>query len=77
MYQQMQTAPPDIPIEVLDQYARARENAARRASYARHPERVMRQRITSAANLLLRYGLIERDQHSAILEAVKGGEILA
>ena len=65
--------PVEIPLDVLDQYARDRANAARRASYARHPERVMRQRITSAANLLFRLNLIGSDQHAAILAHVKGG----
>lgn len=66
--------PPGIPLEVLDQYARDRENAARRASYARHPERAMRHRIISAANLLFRNGYISSETHGAILEAVKGGK---
>lgn len=59
--------PEGVTLEMLDEYARDHENAARRASYARHPERVMRQRLTSAANLLTRHGLIDDQTRAAIL----------
>ena len=65
--------PEGVTLDMLDEYARERENAARRASYARHPERVMRQRLTSAANLLTRHGLIDDQTRAAIMERVVGG----
>lgn len=60
----------NLPEEMLDEYARAYVNATRRASYARHPERVMRQRLKSAAYLLARHGLIEADTLNAIISRV-------
>lgn len=66
------TLPEGVTLEMLDEYARERENAARRACYARHPERVMRQRLTSAANLLTRHGLIDNQTRADILERVGG-----
>jgi len=62
--------PEGVTLEMLDEYARERENAARRESYARHPDRVMRQRLTSAANLLARYGLLDTDARAAIHAAI-------
>ena len=64
--------PEGVTPELMDEYARERENAARRASYALHPERVLRQRLTSAANLLTRHGLIDDQTRAAILERVGG-----
>ena len=61
-----------IPDDALSDYVREQINSIRRASYARHPERVMRQRLTSAANLLNRYGFIDDRQRASILAAVKG-----
>lgn len=61
-----------LTLEQLDEYARQRTNRARRECYARHPERVMRQRLTSATNLLNRHGLIDDLQRDSILAAVKG-----
>lgn len=58
-------------FDAYDAYAREHYNATRRASYARHPERVMRQRLTSAANLLNRYGLIDDHQKQTITDAIK------
>lgn len=43
-------------LEQLDRYARERLNAQRRECYARHPERVMAQRLRSAKSLLERNG---------------------
>lgn len=60
-----------IPDDVLSDYVREYVNSTRRESYARHPERVMRQRLTSAANLLNRHGLIDDRQRASILEAVR------
>lgn len=65
-----------IPDDVLSDYVRKYVNATRRESYARHPERVMRQRLTSAANLLTRHGLIDDHQRAAILAKVAGGDVV-
>lgn len=64
--------PDGITVEMLDEYATDKINAARRASYARHPERVLRQRLTSATNLLYKHGLIDDDTRAAVLERVGG-----
>ena len=61
-----------IPDDVLSDYVREYVNSTRRESYARHPERVMRQRLTSAANLLYRHGLLDDQQRNSIIAAVKG-----
>ena len=58
--------PEGVSLEQLDQYARARVNAQRRASYARHPARVMAQRLRSAVNLLERTGHMDRMSATAI-----------
>ena len=63
--------PNGFTSEEFDAYAREHYNAARRACYARHPERVMRQRLTSAVNLLNRYGLIDDQQRQTITDAIK------
>ena len=39
--------PNGVTVEMLDEYARQRENARRRADYAKHPERVERQRMST------------------------------
>ena len=72
MPQNTRNLPEGVTDEMLEEYARERENAARRASYALHPERVLRQRLTSAANLLTRHGLIDDQTRAAILERVGG-----
>ena len=48
--------PDGLTEEMLIDYARNRENARRRADYARHPERVERQRMTTYTNFLNRHG---------------------
>lgn len=48
--------PEGITLEMLDEYARKRENARRRADYAKHPERVERHRLTTYTNFLNRHG---------------------
>lgn len=53
--------PPGVTLEQLDAYARERENARRRADYARHPERAERQRLTSYTNFLRRHGRVVLD----------------
>ena len=53
--------PPGVTIEQLDAYARERENARRRADYARHPERAERQRLTTYTNFLRRHGRVVLD----------------
>lgn len=60
-----------MPDDVLPDYVRKFVNLTRRESYARHPERVLRQRLTSAANLLNRHGYIDDRQRASILEAIK------
>lgn len=72
MEKQNWNLPDGVTLEMLDEYARAQLNASRRASYARHPERVMKQRLTSAANLLCRYGLIDEETRATVLERVGG-----
>lgn len=57
-----------MTTEQLDEYVREHVNAVRRASNARHPERVMRQRLRSAAALLYRHGLIDGDTCSQIMD---------
>lgn len=53
--------PEGVTVEMLDAYARERQNRARRESYARHPERVERQRLTSYTNFLTKHGRIVLD----------------
>ena len=50
--------PEGLTLEQLDEYARQRENARRRADYAKHPERVERQRLSTYSNFLRRHGRI-------------------
>ena len=52
------TLPEGVTLEQLDAYARARENARRRADYARHPDRVERQRTTTYTNFLTKRGFV-------------------
>lgn len=52
----LDTLPEGITLEMLDEYARKRENARRRADYAKHPERVERHRLTTYTNYLNRHG---------------------
>ena len=66
----------NLSPEELDAFIRKYQNAARRASYARHPERVMRQRLTSAVNLLTKHGLIDDQIRGSILSRI-GGEVTA
>lgn len=63
--------PDGITQEAFDRYAMAHHNAIRRACYANHPERVMRQRLTSAVNLLHRHGLIDTQQRQTIAEMIR------
>lgn len=65
------TLPSGMTMETMDEYVREHTNAARRASYANHPERVLRQRLTCAANLLHRYGLLNDDERHDIDNAIK------
>ena len=50
--------PDGLTLDQLDEYARQRENARRRADYAKHPERVLRQRLSTYSNFLRRNGRI-------------------
>ena len=52
--------PEGLTIEALDAYAAARRNQIRRANYATHPEKIMRQRLRAAVTLLEREGCIDR-----------------
>lgn len=54
----LDTLPPGVTLEILDEYARKKENARRRADYARHPERVERHRLTTYTNFLLKHGRV-------------------
>jgi hypothetical protein len=65
------TPPSGFTSEEFDAYAKAHYNAARRASYARHPDRVMRQRLVSAVNLLSRHGLIDNQLKQTITNSIK------
>lgn len=60
----------ELPDAMIDQYVREYINASRRACYARHPERVMRQRLKSAANLLARHGLLDPATRDAIIARI-------
>lgn len=53
----LDTLPPGVTLEMLDEYARNKENARRRADYAKHPERVERHRLTTYTNFLRRHGM--------------------
>ena len=50
--------PDGITLEQLDAYARERENARRRADYAKHPERVEKHRQQTYTNFLNRHGML-------------------
>jgi hypothetical protein len=50
--------PANVAIEMLDDYARKKENERRRAAYKANPERAMKYRVTSAINLLRSSGYI-------------------
>ena len=73
--------PDGLTLEMLDDYARKRENARRRADYARHPERAERQRLNTYTNFLRRHDRIVMErppappwtdvQKSAILHALE------
>lgn len=60
----------NLPKDVLHDYVKQYVNATRRESYRRNPERVMRQRLTSAANLLYRFNLVNDAQWQTILDAI-------
>ena len=47
--------PEGVTLEMLDEYARKKENERRRADYARHPERAERNRMSSYTNFLNRH----------------------
>lgn len=70
MYQNAFELPDNLTLEQLDEYARARMNETRRQYYARNPDKVIRNRLTSAANLLYRHGLIDDQTRAAVLSRV-------
>lgn len=73
--------PEGLTLDQLDEYARQRENARRRADYAKHPERVLRQRLSTYSNFLRKNGRIvmtmppappwNEMQKAAILRAIE------
>lgn len=63
----------EIRDDDLVEYGRQFINETRRRSYAAHPERVLRNRVCSAAHLLHREGYIDDEQHDAILTRAGGG----
>ena len=52
--------PEGLTLEALDAYVAARRNQIRRANYATHPKKIMRQRLRAAVALLEREGCIDR-----------------
>lgn len=70
MYQSDYQLPAGMTAQQLDEYARARMNETRRQYYARNPEKIIRNRLTSAANLLAKHGLIDAQTRDAILARV-------
>lgn len=60
-YPWMGELPEGLTLEMLDEYARHKENARRRADYAKHPERVERNRLTTYTNFLNRHGKLVID----------------
>lgn len=63
----------EVPKERLDRLANEYIRKLQRESYARHPERVMRNRLLSAARLLNRQGLLSDAAAAAIIDTIKGG----
>lgn len=59
----------EISMEELDRYADQKRRALRNEYNKRNPDHVMQNRVTSSANLLLRFGLIDSKQHTNILSA--------
>lgn len=57
--------PEGVTIEMLEEYARQHENAKRRADYARHPERVERNRMSTYTNFMNRHGKLVMQWPSA------------
>ena len=51
----LKNLPDGVTLELLDEYARQKENERRRAYYANHPERVEQHRITAYTNFLNRH----------------------
>lgn len=58
MMQPIFNLPEGVTLEMLDEYARQKENARRRADYAKHPERIARQRTNTYRNFLNRQGYL-------------------
>lgn len=50
--------PDGLTLDMLDDYARAKQNAQRRANYAAHPETYHAQRIRSNVNFLRKNGFL-------------------
>ena len=62
----------EYTLDQADQYIRDHINAMRRECYARHPERVLRNRLTRAVNLLTRQGLIDDQTRADLIQRVGG-----
>ena len=56
--------------EEMKRAARAYATQARAEYYKRRPEMRIAHRLTTSANLLARYGLIEGREHDAIIKAI-------
>lgn len=50
--------PEGVTLEMLDEYARQRTNARRRAEYARDPDRVTKYRLATYTNFMQRNGML-------------------
>jgi len=70
MYQDNSKFQSIVTDALMEEYARARMNESRRQYYARNPEKIIRNRLTSAANLLHKHGLIDDNTHASVLSHI-------
>lgn len=70
MYQDNSKFQSIVTDALMEEYARARMNDSRRQYYARNPEKIIRNRLTSAANLLHKHGLIDDNTHASVLARI-------
>ena len=59
--------------EKAQAYRQTKYNAVRREKYKNNPEKIMRERLNSAANLLYKHGLIDEMLYSEIRGRVNNG----
>ncbi len=81
MPQSLENLPDGITLQLLDEYARTKENERRRAYYRKNPERMEAQRMTTYTNFLTRRGKLVMSmppappwnelQEKAILSSIK------